>query len=184
MTPKFNETDVKVVFYRAYKRRGIATRAYQLFSCQKISHVGLLLKQEDREYIIATNKVRGMCIIPSSHYNIVLDVSKFPITKEHLDLGKSYVSLYQMACFVDNPEFLLSSLKENILWWLLGRHLSDTYKPMTCALAISYLLKMCGYDVQLHVCPHTLYKELLNGVNNHFRTSEIGQDNFGKPISP
>jgi len=172
MTPKFNETDVRVVFYRAYKKRCFSTRIYQLFSCQKISHVGLSLRQDNREYIIIMNESRGMCIMPRSQYNRALDINKILIAEDHFDLDKSYVSLYQISCFIDNSNFLLSSLKENILWWLLGRHLSNTYKPMTCALAISYLLKMCGYDVQLHVCPHTLYKELLNGVNNHFRTSE------------
>jgi len=176
MNPRLVETNIKVIFYIQRNKRHLRTRVYQFVSCQKIAHAVILFTQGDKKYIYVINPKGGMYLVEEEKYAWILKREGLEITQKVVDLGSAPVSLFQLSCFVDRPKFKLAPMRENIFWWFIGRFLSKTYQPMTCALAMSYLLRICGFKVGLHIAPHTLYKEIRNGIDNHFWTSKGWQE--------
>jgi hypothetical protein len=184
MLPAFTPTCVSAGFVvKTALQADTRTRFYQAMTCQRIAHCFLTFEQEDEKYAVVINRQRGSFLVPYKRYEWLVSQQKRIPDFKTIDLGIAPVSISQMSWFIDRPEFKMSSFKENIYWLLVGRFFSKTYVPMTCALAISYILRMCGYKNNLHVAPHTLYKELENGIDNHFWRSKGWKNNFGKPIS-
>ena len=177
-SPFLSPTKISCVFYREAAERPWRTRLYQFISWQKIAHCSVIFEQEDKKFIYVINPRGGMYLVDYEKYLWIIKQQQLAIDTQKVELGISPVSLVQISSFVDRPKFKLSPFYENIFWWVIGRHLSKTYQPMTCALAVSYLLRFCGYTVDLHVAPHKLYKELQDGVDNHFWTGSGGKDSL------
>jgi len=184
LLPAFKETKVKAIFVtKTLLESDHRTRLYQIISCQLIGHCYLSFTQDDEEYIVAINTKRGMFLVPRCRWEWVLSRGSSVPKTTCVDLGSAPVSLSQMSWFIDRPEFRLSSFLEYMFWGIIGRSISKTYVPMTCSLAISYILRMCGYKNNLHVAPHLLYKELVNGVDNHFWRSKSREDSSCPTLS-
>jgi len=170
--PAFIPTKVEASFIIKTAIQGdTRTRIYQASSCQMVAHCFLTFEQEDKKYVVVVNRQRGMFLVPYNRYEWLVSRQKSVPTIKTVDLGIAPISISQLSWFIDRREFKMSSFGENLYWWFIGRFFSRTYVPMTCSLALSYILRMCGYRNSLHVAPHTLYKELDNGVGNHFRDS-------------
>jgi hypothetical protein len=102
---------------------------------------------------------------------------------ETIKLGMAPVSLAQICWFLDRPSFKVSSFWENIYYHFIGRYIAKNTVPMTCSLLVSYVLRMCGFKNTLHIDPRSLYKELKNGVGNHFWDRQSGKNRFGESVS-
>jgi hypothetical protein len=176
MKPQLVDTNVKIIFYIKTSEFHWRTKLYQLVSGQKIIHSIVWFTQGKKDYVYVINPRRGMYLVDKSKYDRILKSQNITVEEEVIDLGLAPVSLYQLSCYLDRPEFKLASVWENIIWWLFGRFVSKTYVPMTCSLATSYLLRICGFKVGLHIAPHKLYKEIQDGVDNHFWKSKGWQD--------
>jgi hypothetical protein len=176
MNPKLTETNIKVIFYGKSNRKDWKAWVYRFISRQDMTHTVVWFTQSDREYVYVINTKGGMYLVEKSKYEWILKRQGMVIEETVVDLGSAPVSLYQLSSFLDRPEFRLSNTFENSFWWLVGRFISKTYTPMSCSLATSYLLRMCGFKVDLHIAPHLLHKELRDGVDNHFWTSKGWQE--------
>ena len=181
LMPAFKPTKVEAVFVvKAVMRSDHRTRTYQVISCQEIAHCYLSFTQDDEKYVVVINRKGGMYLVDDKRFQWLVKHADYDPDLITVDLGIAPVSMSLMSWFIDRPKFKMSSFWENIYWWCIGRHFSKTYVPMTCSLAISYILRMCGYKNDLHVAPHSLYKELENGVDNHFWHGEGGENCLGK----
>tara|TARA_R100000458_G_scaffold58828_1_gene67763 strand:+ start:3762 stop:4307 length:546 start_codon:yes stop_codon:yes gene_type:complete len=178
--PAFREMGIQVIFYTDSHDRD--TQLYQFISRQLITHCGVLFTdiETGERWIHLLNRKRGSRFVSWDKFENILKIYHPEVHKhmKFIDLGKAPVSLAQMA-MVDERRVKLSSFIENIFYWAIGRHFSGSYVPITCAYITSRVLNMCGYTNKRHVVPHTLYKELNNGVDNYFWTSEGGEDSSG-----
>ena len=175
----FVDTNVKAVFYTSQAAYPIRTHIGKLFLWSNVSHSAILFTQGDKKYIYVMNPKGGKYLISLEKYEWFLKMRDIKLKQKVVDLGSVPISLHQLSYYLDRPKFKIAPLYEQVFWWLIGRHLSKTYQPMTCALTASYLLRICGFKVDLHIAPHSLYKEIRNGVDNHFRSSPSGEDIVG-----
>ena len=184
MIPVISPTKVEALFItKTVMRTDHKTRTLQVVSCQKIIHCALVFTMNTKKWIVLINRKRGMFLVPWDRWQWIQTTGKYKAEYITVDMGTAPVSLALMASIIDRPEWRVSSFVANLFWWLIGRWFSKTYQPLTCCLTICYLLRMCGYKVKLHIEPHKLYKELKDGVNNHFWNSQGGKNHLGKTVS-
>jgi hypothetical protein len=167
----FVDTEVEAVFYNDSSNDGLPARLYQFITKQKIAHCSLRFIQGERRYMVIIHQRGGMYFVPENRYFWLMEKEKIDVGETTVPLGTAPISLTQLSCFIDRPDFEISPFLVNAFWWLLGRHISKTYQPMTCSLIVCIILRFCGFDVSLHVTPHQLYKEISDGINNNLRTS-------------
>lgn len=176
MNPQLVQTNIKVIFYGKSNQKDWKAKVYRFLTKQQMTHTVVWFTQLDKEYVFVINTKGGTYLVEKSKYDWILKRQNIVIEETVIDLGSAPVSLYQLSCFLDRPEFRLSNTFENSFWWLIGRFVSKTYTPMSCSLATSYLLRMCGFKVDLHIAPHLLHKEIRDGIDNHFWTSKGWQE--------
>ena len=157
---KLLDTQVEVLFYTDSSNDGLPARLYQFITRQKIAHCALRFSQGDVKYLVVIHQRGGMYFVTEERYKWLMEKEKIRVGETVVLLGSKPVSLSQLGFFIDRPDFKISPFLVNAFWWLVGRHVSKTYLPMTCALIICLILRFCGFNVDLHVTPHELYKEI------------------------
>ena len=178
------DTEVEVIFYSESTNDGpplkwwkwwvwwkSMPRIYQFVTRQRIAHCALRFTQGDKKYLVIIHQRGGMYFVPESRYRWLMDREGIEVGETVVHLGTAPISLAQLSCFIDRPDFKVAPFPVNVFWWFFGRHISKTYQPMTCSLVVCIILRFCGFNVNLHITPHQLYKEILNGTNNYLRTS-------------
>lgn len=178
MKPQLIETNIKIIFCGRSNQDDWKAWVYRFLTKQDTTHSVVWFTQKDKEYVYMINRRDrgGTFLVEKSKYDGLKKQLGLEIEEEVIDLGSVPVSLYQLSSFLDQPKFRLSSTLEYSFWWCIGRFISKTYTPMSCSLTTSYLLRMCGFKIDLHIAPHLLHKEIRNGVDNPFWTSEGWQD--------
>jgi len=167
----FVDAEVEVVFYHDSSNDGLPARIYQFISRQKIAHCALRFSCNSVKYLMVIHQRGGMYFVTEDRYLWLMKKEKVKVKEEIVSLGTTQVSLSQLSTFIDRPDFKISPFIVNAFWWLIGRHISKTYLPMTCSLIVCIVLRFCGFNVDLHVTPHNLHKEISNGINNNIWTS-------------
>ena len=173
----FVDTKVEAIFYSDSSNDGLPARLYQFVSRQKIAHCALRFSQGDVKYMVVIRQNSGMYFVTEERYLWLKKRENMEVEETVVDMGIVPLSLAQLSFFIDRRDFKISPFLVNAFWWLIGRHISKTYLPMTCSLIISLILRFCGFNVELHVSPHQLYKEISNGTNCNIWSSESGKDN-------
>ena len=152
------KTHVNVCFYSRdiYEKE----RFVQWATKSDVVHCGIMLTVDNLSVVLASDKSHNAKFINSESFH-----SKVMSPKYTIYLGERDVSIQQLETFMGNN--YIGDTRSIIFWWFIGRHLFPSYQPKSCALLTSQMLRVCGLNIQDHVSPHTLLKELQDATNNY-----------------
>lgn len=147
----FQEANVSVVFYSGMETW--KAKLFTILTLTKLHHCGII-------FTIGEESILLMCA--KTHRAKFLDADKFHerfFKPSHtLDMGKVHISIAQLTNFLSTP--YLGDVRSLFMWHFITKHLTHSLQPKTCALLVTYILRLCGFQISDCVSPKQLYREL------------------------
>ena len=77
-----------------------------------------------------------------------------------IHLGTSPVSIQQITNYISAP--YIGNVRSLLMWYFITKGIFrlEPLQPKTCALLVSNILRLCGWNVTDCVTPNQLHKEL------------------------
>lgn len=163
----FEDTEVSVVFYNlskyfrspeAMKEKLWVRIGYHIISfvnLTRLHHCGIIFTRGDNSVVLMTSRTHRAKFIDEKRFH-----ERYYRPSKRIDLGSAKVSINQMTDYIKEP--YRGNLPSLMLWYFIISPLLilNSLQPKTCALLISNMLRLCGYDVTDCVTPKRLHKEL------------------------
>ena len=145
-------TKISVVFYNKSEDR--RAKLISLLTHTKIHHCSIILERDDEIIELASDKRHRAKFVDRA---VMEKLYSKPIAM--IDMGERNVSIKQLTDFLKDP--YVGDARSLLFWYFIGRYLFPRLLPPSCALITCYLLRLCGFKVNDHIEPKTLYKEIL-----------------------
>jgi len=170
----FEPTRVSVCFYdMSGNWRG---KLIKLLSLTNLHHCGILLEREEKRIVLTSDKTHKAKFVDADKFHKHL----YQPVKVMEYKAEADVSIQQLTNFLYGRGYsYIGDMRSVLFWFFLGRLAFPRMLPPSCALLVCYLLRMCGIEVESHVEPRKLYKELNNAANSDSWTSRSWEDYLG-----
>ena len=161
----FSRAKVSVVFYdRTIDWRG---KVIRFFNLTRLHHCGIIFSMKNESILLMSDKTHRAKFIDADRFH-----ETFFKPYKTIDLGFSDVSITQITNYIKTP--YIGDARSIVFWYFISRGLLRIkhLQPKTCALLVSNILRLCGFQVEDCVTPRKLYRELQNyAVDSNCRTS-------------
>jgi hypothetical protein len=144
-------------------------KVIKLLTRAKYTHVGIVIKTPENSLEMWTNlgeKKTGWVSEKA--------LRKFYTPDKILYLGENNTKLSQLMNVLSDSNIVQA--RSVWFWWWIGRFIFPTMLPQTCSSITCHILRVCGFNIQIHVHPIDLYKEIHDENYNYIRASWSWED--------